>query len=122
MLPLFEDEGPTRSKLSTKLAELAREGVWIGTSSWKYEGWIGQIYTEDRYKSRGRFSRKRFEAECLAEYAEVFKTVCVDAAVRPATGASTAYSTQGRTRISARATAERDAARMRAAARGDART
>ena len=31
-----------------------------------------------RYVSRGRFSRKRFEAECLAEYAETFPVVCGD--------------------------------------------
>lgn len=52
--------------------------MWIGTSSWKYEGWIGQIYSRDRYVTRGRFSQKRFEAECLMEFAEVFPTVCGD--------------------------------------------
>ena len=49
-----------------------RENIWIGTSSWKYEGWLDQIYTRDRYLTRGKFSQKRFEAECLAEYAETF--------------------------------------------------
>jgi uncharacterized protein YecE (DUF72 family) len=61
-------------------ARLAREGVFIGTSSWKYPGWLGQLYTDDRYVWRGKFSQARFEKLCLAEYAEVFKTVCVDAA------------------------------------------
>lgn len=53
--------------------------LYLGTSSWKYEGWLGQIYDEQRYLTRGRLSRTRFEAECLAEYAGVFPTVCVDA-------------------------------------------
>jgi uncharacterized protein YecE (DUF72 family) len=60
------------------LGQLAREGIWIGTSSWKYEGWLDQIYDRERYVSRGRFSKKRFEAECLAEYAETFPAVCGD--------------------------------------------
>ena len=54
------------------------ENIWIGTSSWKYDGWLGQIYTRDRYLSRGKFSQKRFEAECLGEYAETFPIVCGD--------------------------------------------
>jgi hypothetical protein len=29
---------------------------------------------------RGKVAKTRFERECLSEYAEVFKTVCVDAA------------------------------------------
>lgn len=32
----------------------------------------------ERYLTRGRFSRKKFEAECLAEYAETFPPVCGD--------------------------------------------
>lgn len=50
----------------------------IGTSSWKYEGWIGQIYSREPYMVRGRFSKKRFEEKCLAEYAETFPIVCGD--------------------------------------------
>ena len=61
-------------------AELAAQGVFIGTSSWKYEGWMGQLYTPQRYEYRGKVAKTRFERDCLAEYAEVFKTVCVDAA------------------------------------------
>src|SRR6202012_5297389 len=33
-----------------------------------------------RYVYRGKFAISRFERNCLSEYAEVFKTVCVDAA------------------------------------------
>jgi uncharacterized protein YecE (DUF72 family) len=78
-LPLF-DELPEydRTPLGLKLAALASKGAFIGTSSWKYPGWLGQVYTESRYMSRGRFSEKRFQAECLAEYAATFPVVCGD--------------------------------------------
>jgi uncharacterized protein YecE (DUF72 family) len=36
------------------------------------------VYSRERYLSRGRFSRKLFEAECLKEYAETFSAVCGD--------------------------------------------
>ncbi len=38
------------------------------------------LYDESRYVYRGKFAVSRFEKNCLAEYGEVFKTVCVDAA------------------------------------------
>lgn len=68
-----------RAKLQQAVQPLARERVLIGTSSWKYPGWCGQIYDEQRYCHRGRFAKARFERDCLAEYAETFRTVCVDA-------------------------------------------
>ncbi|MHC5537904.1 DUF72 domain-containing protein [Singulisphaera rosea] len=64
--------------LAPKLRALAEQGVYFGTSSWKYEGWLGSIYSPDRYETRGKFSKKKFEETCLAEYAEVFPTVCGD--------------------------------------------
>ena len=67
-----------RRKLADRLARLASENIFIGGSSWKYEGWIGQIYARDRYTVKGRFSRKLFEQTCLREYAETFPTVCGD--------------------------------------------
>lgn len=69
-----------REQLRRRAAELAGEGVFVGTSSWKYPGWRSMIYDPSRYVTRGRFSESRFERECLAEYAQTFKTVCVDAA------------------------------------------
>src|SRR5450631_3956920 len=69
----------SRSDLAAKVALLASSGSFVGTSSWKYEGWLGLIYTPERYWTRGRFSRAKFESTCLAEYAETFKTVCADA-------------------------------------------
>ena len=67
-----------REELKAGVAALAREGIYIGTSSWKYEGWLGLLYTPERYMTRGRISRAKFEKTCLAEFAEVFKTVCLD--------------------------------------------
>jgi uncharacterized protein YecE (DUF72 family) len=66
--------------LKPQLTELASNGIYLGTSSWKYPGWTGQLYDEARYVYRGKFAESRFERNCLAEYAETFKTVCVDAA------------------------------------------
>jgi len=72
---LFDHE-----KMRHAAAELAANGIFIGTSSWKYDGWFGQLYTPARYEYRGKVAKTRFERDCLSEYAEVFKTVCVDAA------------------------------------------
>jgi uncharacterized protein YecE (DUF72 family) len=76
-LTLFDqDERPEPARrLAGKLRSLAERGMFFGTSSWKYEGWLGSIYARERYVERGRFSQKRFEAECLKEYAEVFPVV-----------------------------------------------
>lgn len=62
-----------------QLGLLADDGVFIGTSSWKYPGWCGLVYDEQRYLTRNKFSEAKFNRECLAEYAETFRTVCVDA-------------------------------------------
>jgi uncharacterized protein YecE (DUF72 family) len=76
-LTLFDpDERPAQaSRLAPKLRALAAKGVYLGTSSWKYEGWLGSIYSRERYVERGKFSQKKFEAGCLAEYAETFPVV-----------------------------------------------
>jgi len=76
---LFEEpQRFDRQRLSGRLSALAAQNIFIGTSSWKYEGWLGQIYSRQRYQTRGRFSQKRFADECLAEYAETFPIVCGD--------------------------------------------
>ena len=79
---LFDDPESESSSFPRRLAEsvarLASDQIYIGTSSWKYEGWLGQIYDRSNYLSRGRFSKKAFEAECLREYAGIFPTVCGD--------------------------------------------
>ena len=69
---------PTR--IAAQLERLASEhGLFIGTTSWKYPGWCGILYDEDRYLWGNHFSKARFNRNCLEEYARVFKTVCVDA-------------------------------------------
>lgn len=65
-------------RLTDRLGSLARRGVYLGTSSWKYPGWLGQVYDPARYAARGRLSERKFRDECLAEYATVFPTVCGD--------------------------------------------
>ena len=37
-----------RDKIKTAAATLAARGLFIGTSSWKYPGWLTQLYTHDR--------------------------------------------------------------------------
>jgi uncharacterized protein YecE (DUF72 family) len=69
-----------REQLQAQAADLATQNIYIGTSSWKYPGWRGMLYDPSRYEYRGKFAQTRFNRECLREYAEVFKTVCVDAA------------------------------------------
>src|SRR5262245_21391791 len=69
-----------RDRIKQAVQKLAAQNIFIGTSSWKYRGWFGQLYDESRYIFRGRFSETRFKENCFAEYSEVFKTVCVDAA------------------------------------------
>ena len=68
-----------RKQVADRVKELSSQNIYIGTSSWKYEGWLGQLYTPERYTYRGKVAKSRFEAGCLEEYSEVFKTVCVDA-------------------------------------------
>lgn len=77
---LFPEAGsqPSLRPMGEKLYRLAQQGVWIGTSSWKYEGWFGQVYTRERYFVRGRYSQRKFLDECLAEYAETFPIVGCD--------------------------------------------
>jgi uncharacterized protein YecE (DUF72 family) len=73
-----EASPPQAARLRPKLRALAEQGIYFGTSSWKYDGWLGSIYSPDRYQTRGKFSKARFEETCLAEYARTFPTVCGD--------------------------------------------
>ncbi|MFO0954415.1 MAG: DUF72 domain-containing protein [Isosphaeraceae bacterium] len=73
-----EDRPAQAARLVKKLRKLAERGVYFGTSSWKYEGWLGTVYSENRYTTRGKLSKKKFDSECLTEYAEVFPAVCGD--------------------------------------------
>jgi uncharacterized protein YecE (DUF72 family) len=78
-LSLFaSEEADLKRQLAARLDELAKAQLYLGTSSWKYEGWLGSIYQSERYSSRGRVSKARFQRDCLTEYAEIFHTVCGD--------------------------------------------
>ena len=35
---------PTLAPLRKRLCELVSPNIFVGTSSWKYEGWLGQLY------------------------------------------------------------------------------
>jgi uncharacterized protein YecE (DUF72 family) len=78
-LLLFEaDALPLKEHLRTTLKRLADFKLFLGTSSWKYEDWLGSLYSPQRYFSGRRFSKSRFERECLREYTEVFRVVSGD--------------------------------------------
>ena len=68
----------TATRSPRACARSPRENIYIGGSSWKYEGWLGQVYSRARYLTRGKFSKRVFETKCLREYAETFPTVCGD--------------------------------------------
>jgi uncharacterized protein YecE (DUF72 family) len=72
------DKPAQAARLAPRLRALAEHGIYFGTSSWKYDGWIGSIYSQDGYLTRSKFSNAKFEQDCLAEYAETFPTVCGD--------------------------------------------
>ncbi len=83
-LPLFPEAPRERPSLRTseyveknreRIRRWASRGIYFGTSSWKYPGWKGMIYNR-RYPSM-----KAFNQECLAEYSELFPTVCADFAL-----------------------------------------
>lgn len=69
---------PSMLPLAERLKRLAQRHVYLGTSSWKYPGWLGKVYNPACYSTRGRFSQKRFADTCLSEYAALFPTVCGD--------------------------------------------
>jgi uncharacterized protein YecE (DUF72 family) len=78
MLDLFPADFD-RDRLASGLQELREKRIYVGTSSWKYEGWLGMLYDRANYENRGRFSKMRFDQECISEYSQFFPTVCVDA-------------------------------------------
>ena len=46
-----------------QLSRLAGQGNYVGTSSWKYPGWCGLIYNEQRYLTRDKFSEAKFKQD-----------------------------------------------------------
>lgn len=63
--PQFRNMAFDREQIKKKAAALAAKGVFVGTSSWKYEGWLGQFYMPARYEYRGKAAKTRFERDCL---------------------------------------------------------
>ncbi len=64
---------PVRPPFDPKqLFRLAAQGVFVGTSSWKYRGWEGMIY------QGGYASEAQFQRVSLREYTSYFPTVGVD--------------------------------------------
>jgi uncharacterized protein YecE (DUF72 family) len=77
---LFKEElSPFALELKQAVSKLQDFHVDIGTSSWKYEGWLDQLYRREYYYTRNQFSENKFQQHCLEEYARIFNTVCVDA-------------------------------------------
>jgi len=62
-------------KNGERLRRWASKRIYFGSSSWKYPGWSGIVYNR-RYPSK-----RVFDQECIAEYSEVFPTVCADFAL-----------------------------------------
>jgi uncharacterized protein YecE (DUF72 family) len=78
MEPTTIDPRPQATRLTPKLCAFADRGHYFSTNSWKFLGWIGSIYSQERYLTRGKFSKAKFEENCLAEYAVTFRCVCGD--------------------------------------------
>lgn len=57
---------------SKSLFRLAAEGIYVGTSSWKYRGWEGMIY------KGGYSSEAQFQRQSLREYTHFLPCVGVD--------------------------------------------
>jgi hypothetical protein len=66
---------PQAARRAPTLRAVADRKTYFGTSSWKYDGWFGCIYSQDSYLARDKLSNAKFEQECHSEYAEVFTTV-----------------------------------------------
>jgi uncharacterized protein YecE (DUF72 family) len=76
LFPETDDDLPSQAaRLAPQLRALAEEGIYFGTSSWKYPGWIGSIYSPERYLTNQKHSKAKFEATCLQEYAKTFPVV-----------------------------------------------
>jgi hypothetical protein len=80
-LPLFDEPDPNRfdfEALAESCASLRpSKSIWRKARG-NMKGWLGQVYTPERYFTRGKFSQKKFQENCLEEYAETFPIVCGD--------------------------------------------
>jgi uncharacterized protein YecE (DUF72 family) len=83
-IPLFEEQPPKTLSVppsayveqnKERIRHWTSQGIYFGSSSWKYPGWKGMVY------NRSYPNKKAFDRECLTEYAEIFPTVCADFAL-----------------------------------------
>jgi uncharacterized protein YecE (DUF72 family) len=70
---MSEDRLFHREVVAEKLRRLAAENIFIGTSSWRYPGWAS-LHARAIHHARQTLKAK-FEATCIAEYAETCPTV-----------------------------------------------
>jgi hypothetical protein len=49
-----------RDQMKENAAALAAKGVFVGTSNWKYEGRLGQMYTSACYEFLGKVTQKLY--------------------------------------------------------------
>jgi hypothetical protein len=61
-----------RENVQAAMAELAGQGIFVGTSSWKYAGWRGQLYSDDRYVWRV-YVNNRLEGNALKTIAGILE-------------------------------------------------
>ncbi|MEP6934430.1 MAG: DUF72 domain-containing protein, partial [Nitrospirota bacterium] len=54
---------PEKQYNSPTIAMSLSPMIWVGTSTWTYEGWQGQIYTR-------QYAKSTFARECLGEYCQ----------------------------------------------------
>jgi hypothetical protein len=69
-----------REHFRGQVAELAAAGIYVGTSSRKYEDWPGLIYSPEKYlryfkQGSPKLLKGRFQKTSLLEYTQTFTTV-----------------------------------------------
>ena len=65
-MPLFPEPAdipPQAARLAPKLHALAERGIYFGTSSWKYEGWLGSIYSPGALPDAGQVLQDEVRGE-----------------------------------------------------------
>ncbi len=61
-----------RSHIAALAQNLARDHqVYLGTSSWRYPGWCGLLYDEDRYLWGTHFSTTQASQPCSRHHCRV---------------------------------------------------
>ena len=69
---------PQAARLAPKLRALADRGVYFGTSSWKYDGWLGSIYSPGSLRHPRQVLQGQVRGELPDRIRPDFPTVCGD--------------------------------------------